>query len=326
MKILILGAGVIGTIYAWQLSNSCHDVTLFVRTSNLEKIRRDGIHIRCRDERTKKSALIETTYHPVVGDKLSPQDDYDLIIVSVRAHQLEDVLPILAEGPSKAHILFFCQNWWGEEKIRQFLPAGKYLFGFSRLVGGWRTEAGIECILFDNPGLVTMLGEPDGQVTSRLQNLREVFEKAELRPVVSQDILGWLAIHYVEFLGIIGGILKAGSYDAFVSNPKLIKESILATRESFDICKARGVSFKKAAPSNIRIVDNAPVFLLAPLVQMQYRTPSIKQFFEENIEHGMQEVTCQYADVIAEGKRRDVEMPNLEVYKTYYGLPFQSKA
>jgi hypothetical protein len=115
--------------------------------------------------------------------------------------------------------------------------------------------------------------------------------------VISQDILGWLAIHYVEFLGVVGGILKAGSFDAFVSNSELIKESILATRESLELCKARGIDFKKAAPANIRVIESTPIFLLTPLVKMQYKTPSIKQFFEENIEHGMEEICHQYEDV-----------------------------
>jgi hypothetical protein len=46
-------------------------------------------------------------------------------------------------------------------------------------------------------------------------------------------------------------------------------------------------------------------------VRMQYRAPSIKQFFEENIQHGMEEIACQYADVLSEGKRLGVQMPCL---------------
>ena len=42
MKILILGAGVIGTTYAWQLSNAGNDVTLFVRAEEKRKIERGG--------------------------------------------------------------------------------------------------------------------------------------------------------------------------------------------------------------------------------------------------------------------------------------------
>ena len=318
MKILVLGAGVIGTTYAWQLSGTGHDVSILVRKSKKEQIQKDGIRIRYTDERQKKSDLLEVTYHPLVVDEFHVQDNYDLIIVSVRAHQLDELLPSLADGSGKADILFFGNNWWGEERIRKFLPPEKYLFGFSRLVGGWRTENRFECIFFDNPELVTMLGETDGQLTPRLQNLQDVFKKADLRPVISQDILGWLSIHYVEFLGVVGGIRKAGSFDAFVDSSALIKDSILATRESLDVCKARGVDFKKAAPSNIRIIENTPVFLLTPLVKMQYRTPSIKQFFEENIEHGMDEIHRQFCDVTSEASRLGVKIPHLAEFENYF--------
>jgi ketopantoate reductase len=318
MKILVFGAGVIGTTYAWQLSSASHDVSLFVRKDRREEIEKDGIRIRCRDERNKKTKPLETIYRPTVVDEFSPEDNYDLIIVSVRAHQLEAVLPALAKGSGKADVLFFGNNWWGEEKIRSFLSPEKYFFGFSRLVGGWRTGNQVECIFFDNPELVTMIGERDGQVTPRLQNLHDVFEQANLKPVISSAIRGWLAIHYVEFLGVIGGILKAGSFDAFVDRSELIKESILATRESLAICKACGIDFKQAAPANIRIIDSAPVFLLTPLVKMQYRTPSIKQFFEENIQHGMEEIACQYTDVLKEGKRLGVKAPYLTGFEKYF--------
>jgi ketopantoate reductase len=320
MKILVLGAGVIGTTYAWQLSTVGHEVSLLVRTSKREPVERDGIRIRYRDERLKKSEPVEVVYRPAAVDQMNPQDAYDLIIVSVRAHQMDEILPELAAGSGSADILFFGNNWWGEERIRKLLPPEQYLFGFSRLVGGWRTENQIECIFFDNPELVTMLGERDGQLTPRLKNLRDVFEKANLKPMLSPDILGWLSIHYVEFLGVVGGIRKAGSYDAFVASSELIKDSILATRESLEVCRARGVDFKKAAPSNIRIIENTPVFLLAPLVKMQYRTPSIKQFFEENIDHGMDEISRQYCDVTSEARRLEVKIPHLAEFERYFRL------
>jgi hypothetical protein len=110
---------------------------------------------------------------------------------------------------------------------------------------------------------------------------------------------------------------RSFSSGAFVASSALIKDSIFATRESLEVCKARGVDFNKAAPSNIRIVESAPVFLLAPLVKMQYRTPSIKQFFEENIEHGMDEVRCQFYDVASESRRLGVNTPHLLEFEQY---------
>jgi hypothetical protein len=72
---------------------------------------------------------------------------------------------VLAENVGRADVLFFGNNWWGDDRIREFLPAEQYLFGLSRLVGGWRTGNQVECIFFDAPGLGTMLGEKVGLVT-----------------------------------------------------------------------------------------------------------------------------------------------------------------
>ena len=318
MKILMLGAGVIGTTYTWQLSNAGHDVTLLVRPSNREKIEREGIRIRCKDERQKPATATEVTYRPRVIDKLRPEASYDLIVVSVRAQQLDAVLPQLAAGAGQSDVLFFGNNWWGDERIRQHLPAERYFFGFSRLVGGWRNGNQVECIIFNTPGLETMLGEKDGQMTPRLQNLVDVFKQANLKPAVSHDILGWLAVHYVEFLGAIGGILQAGSVKAFATDGTIVTQAILATREGFQVCKARRIDLRRAGSMNVRLINSLPILLIRMLVQRQYQAPSIQQFFAENIEHGMAELSQQYADVFAEGKRLGVQMPALEGFKQYF--------
>ena len=318
MKFLVLGAGVIGTTYAWQLSKAGHEVTLLVRSGNRERIEREGIRIRCKDERQKPVATTEVTFQPMVVDELRPEAGYDLIMVSVRAQQLDGILPQLTAGAGQSDVLFFGNNWWGDERIRQYLPATQYFFGFSRLVGGWRTGNQVECIIFNTPGLETLLGEKYGQMTPRLQNLVDVFKRANLRPTISREILGWLAIHYVEFLGAVGGILKAGSVKAFAADGTIVTQAILATREGFQVCKARGVDLRRAGSLNMRLINTLPVPITRMLVQRQYQTPSIQQFFEENIEHGMEELGQQYADVVAEGRRLNVKMSALEGFAPYF--------
>jgi 2-dehydropantoate 2-reductase len=314
MKILILGAGVIGTVYAWQLSKAHEDVTLFVRPGKRAAIEQDGFCIRYRDERVKPVAQAELTFHPRVTEELSPQDGYDLIIVSVRAQQLESVLPMLAGNSGQADILFFGNNWWGDERIQKFLPADRCLFGLSRLASGWRTGNTIECVLFNNPELVTMLGEKGGMNSPRLERVVAMFKQAQLHPVVSHDILGWLAMHYIEFLGVTGGILQAGSTQAFINEPEIIRAAILATREGLKVCLARGINLAHS-PINLRLINSLPLSMLVPMVQAQYKAPSIQQFFEENIAHGQEEIPVQYYDVLSEGKRLGVPMPCLESFE-----------
>ncbi len=317
MKILVVGAGVIGSVYAWQLAEAGHDLTMLVRPGTREAFAQ-GIQIYCVDERTKPKKESVALFSPEISDDWSAVGDHELILVCVRAHQVDALLPGLATVAGAADILFMSNNWWGDEPMRRLLPAGRYLFGLSRLVGGWRKEGRVECIIFAGPQMSTMLGEGDGRDSSRLRGLVGLFGQAGLRPQVSRDILGWLATHYVEYLGAVGGIREAGSAAAFAHDRSLVRRAILATREGLDICRARGIDVKRSAPFNLRLYAS-PLWLIVPLGQMQYRAANIQQFFEENIANGMPELSEQYQNVVSEGRRLGVAIPNLGGFACQFG-------
>jgi ketopantoate reductase len=317
MNVLIVGAGVIGATYAWQMSLVGDEVTILVRPGKREQYEQNRIRIRCADERKRPVEKIETMFRPRVVEEFSPADGHDLVLVCVKSHQLDPLLPRLAAGAGRADILFFQNNWRGDEKIRDCLPNGQYLFGFSRLVGGWRTENTIECVIFNAPGMSTMLGEKDGESTPRLKTIADSIRRAGLKPEISRQILGWLATHYVEYLGAVAAILKAGSTQAFAQDGGLVREAILATRGGLAVCRAHGIDIGKAAPFNLRLYA-LPLALLVPLAKAQYQAPNIQEFFQENITHGMDELAVQYYSVLEEGHQRGVAMPCLEAFEPYY--------
>jgi nucleoside-diphosphate-sugar epimerase len=76
-KILIVGAGVIGSFNAARLKEAGHDVTLLARGRRLADLREHGVVLE--SSRTGRS----TTQVPLV-DRLGPEDAYDLAIVIVR--------------------------------------------------------------------------------------------------------------------------------------------------------------------------------------------------------------------------------------------------
>ena len=315
MKILIYGAGVIGTTYGWQLAEAGQDVTLLVRPGK-KTIYQDGIRIHCRDERGKQARQIDALFCPKVVEAMSPQDGYDLIVVCVKSQQLDAILPDLAHHSGKADILFFQNNWWGDEKIRAYLPPERCFYGFSRLVGGWRSGSTVESIIFNGPMMSTMLGEKDGRKTPRLSQTAALFTAAGLKPEISADILGWLKFHYIEYLGATGAILKAGSAHAFAARKDLVRELILATREALAVCRARGVP-TQAAPFNLRLFG-LPLALITWLGQKQYQAQNIQQFFDENIQNGLEEIAAQYQEVVSEGSRLGVPMPVLSGYASCF--------
>ena len=272
MRILVVGAGVIGSTYAWQLAEAGHEVTMLARPGAKQALSR-GIDIHCVDERTKPKKETTAVFHPGVIDGWSRPSGHELVLVTVRSQQVDALLPGLATVAGDADV---------------------------------------------RPLMSTMLGEKDGKDTPRLRRLVEVFGAAGLRPQASRDILGWLAAHYVEYLGAVGGILEAGSAAAFANSRTLVRDAILATREGLAVCRARGMD-PKSAPFNLRLYA-LPLWLIVPLGQMQYRAANIRQFFDENIAHGMPELADQYHNVVAEGRRLGVKMPHLENFARHFNV------
>jgi ketopantoate reductase len=308
MKILIMGAGVIGAVYGWQLTEAGQDVTLYVRSGKTASYAQ-GIKIHCQDERKKSLPPSDIVFQPKFVESIPDQDDFDLILVAVKSNQLDPILKVLANYSGKADILFFQNNWWGDQKIQEYLPPERYFFGFSRIVGGWRKENAVHCIIFGAPGMSTMLGEKNGAASARVKAFSAILQSADLRPELSNDILSWLKFHYAEYLGATGAILKAGSAKAFADRKDLVRDAILATREALAVCCSCGAQMK-AAPFNLKLY-NLPLPLLTWIGQKQYQAQNIQDFFDENIQMGLDEINDQYQTVIQEGKRLNVPMPTL---------------
>lgn len=143
MKILVVGAGVVGTVYGWQLWKAGYDVTLYVRKGKINEM--SHINISCLDKRRRKSSKIRTDYRPKVVDDFSPEDGYNLIVVCVKYNQLSSILLKLSSSAGRAFILFM-QNLWSKELIDEYLEPDQHIFAFPS-VGGGKIGSNIDCFL-----------------------------------------------------------------------------------------------------------------------------------------------------------------------------------
>jgi 2-dehydropantoate 2-reductase len=124
VKILVYGAGVLGSLYAARLADSENDVTIFARGQRLIDIRSNGIVLE--DVATRR----QTTIHVSVVEQLTPQDAYELIIVLMRKKQASTILPILAANEATNYILFTYNNAAGFNEIVRSLGRGRASIGF----------------------------------------------------------------------------------------------------------------------------------------------------------------------------------------------------
>ena len=127
MKILVLGAGVLGCNLANDLFRAGKDVTLLARGAWGEKIQKNGLKIK-----NIFSPWATVSRVPVVTE-LKPEAPYDVVFVVVRYTQIESVIDTL-RGSRAKHIVFVGNNVRATE-IAALLPEKNVLFAFSLSAG-----------------------------------------------------------------------------------------------------------------------------------------------------------------------------------------------
>lgn len=100
MRILVLGAGVIGSVYAGRLLQAGHQVALVARGTRLTDLRTHGLVLDDAESGEHRELLIEVLDVPATDAR------YDLVVVAVRSEQLTETLPILATMTDVADVLF----------------------------------------------------------------------------------------------------------------------------------------------------------------------------------------------------------------------------
>ena len=314
MKILVVGSGVIGTTYGWQLSIRGNEMTHFIRGVSAEAIEKNGIPIRCLDLRGFREKEIRTVYRPVIVKEIPQRHDYELIIVPVNSHQLAGVLPLVKARAGGATVMVLQNIRPGDEDlIARHLEDMHYLIGYPFKTGGGRDENGIDTVIFGNFLSNTKLGEPGGKISPKLRAVAKVLGKAGMKPRITRRIITYVRTHYVWAAASLGAFAKAGSWDAFTGSPSLIRESYLAMREGFRACRAKGMIPWSVSPTWMFYL---PLFLLVPFTKIMYRNEPMRRMFEGHVAHSPEEMRVMYLDVLEEGRVADVPMP---VYEGFSG-------
>ncbi len=308
LRILVFGAGVIGTVYGYALAQAGVDVTHYVRPGKKQSLEK-GISLRLLDGRLKQPQETSMLYKPKVVETLSPADDYDFYIVSVRHYQLDSLLPILKANIGKADVLFFNGNWAGFETIDGMLPRARYLWGFPVAGGGYTPEGVLNAALLDE----VRLGEIDGRPTLRLERLKGMFEQARLKVDIQQNIQHWLWVHFAINSGVIGAAFKAGGAAQLLNGISRLRDAILAGRDALAVCTARGV--------DVRAFEDAQAFYqpawlgaVAVWLMMKTNKPARKIMETHTAIDELQEI---YWDVLKTGEALGIAMPHYHALQGY---------
>ena len=160
-----------------------------------------------------------------------------MVIVLVQNQQVSTILPILAQNENTPNILFLGNNVAGSKTLVQDLGE-RVLMGFVR-IGGYR-EKHVIITNMDSPGPIT-IGELDGSVSPRLQQIAATFQKAGFAIPMSSNIQAWLRTHYVEVGPTALAIyLAGGDTHRLAKTPDGVVLMVRGIREGYQVLQALG--------------------------------------------------------------------------------------
>ena len=256
MRFAVVGAGAIGGYLGARLAIAGEQVTFIARNKNLAAINAGGFRLILEDGSEQHARTVRAVQD--MGDA-GPQD---VVLLTLKAHQVRDVLPGLRElfGPDTMVVTMINGiPWWYFHKL-----AGPYegrslgtvdpdgLIAASiepgRVIGSVVYPAA-ELV---EPGVVKViegnritLGEPDGGRSSRIEALSRAMIRAGFKSPVSKDIRGeiWIKLWGNLSFNPISALTHATLQD-ICRYPRSRELAANMMREAQTIAGKLGVEFK----------------------------------------------------------------------------------
>jgi 2-dehydropantoate 2-reductase len=272
-RILVVGAGVIGSVYAARLAQAGHRVTLLARGGRLRELQQHGLRLR--------HVLLDADERVEVDIAETPKPGpWDATLVAVRADQIDPTLAALAplETPAFAVI----GNNLGDPRAQQ-LTAGpeRLVLGFGAF-GGVRTPDGrIDYVDGRSPQRTsprrrraTTLGVLSDRARPALSLVQRLLDDAQMPHATTDDIVGWLQCHAAIVLPLAAAITATGGDQArFCRTRDAVVLGLRAVRELLRALRSLGVATQPAA---VRPFLRIPEPVLVPLLQRGFASESAR--------------------------------------------------
>ena len=200
MRILVLGAGVIGSVYAGKLLQAGHEVVLLARGPRLVDLQTHGLILE--DAQSGDCSVLPepSGSEPAAGGR------FDLVLVPVRAEQFVSTLPVLTEMTDGSDVLFFGNTASRQAELTAAL-GDLAVFGFPA-AGGSLSGPVVRYLLISQQK--TMLGDPDGMTSPRVRLLRSVLMVEGFPTLISAHIEDRLMAHAAFVVPIAFALYGSG--------------------------------------------------------------------------------------------------------------------
>ena len=236
MNIIIIGAGMQGTLYGVRLARAGHSVTLIARGPRAEELRDHGAVIE--HALTGRREVVQLP----VCERLNADMRADLCLVTVRREQIEEVLPALRAAALIDRFLFMVNHACGSTGLFAAVGRERTVLGFPGAAGG--IENGVDRYLD--------VAEQRTLIESIAPDVAALLRAAGFQVDLVVDMDSWLQRHAV-FVTAVSGALYAVDGDAkrLSSDRCLVRSLIIAIRQGWAAMDRHGI---RPAPKALRAI------------------------------------------------------------------------
>lgn len=261
-KILIIGAGVIGSIYAVNLSNAGYSVTMLSRSRRLAELQENGLIFH-----NPKTNSIDKADVKIIN-MLSDYDIYDYVFVTVRYEQIDAALLEIRNNCSR-NIVTMVNNPFGYDKWEQVVGKGRIIPAFPG--AGGKIENGVLYYKLTTRLIQpTTFGELSGEKSARIMDLYKILKSAGFPVSICSNMDAWQKSHLAMVIPMANAIyFDGGNNYSTAQNRQAIHNMSLSLKENFSFLRSAGII---VTPAKLNIFRMCPMCFLSRLLKLIYKT------------------------------------------------------
>ena len=259
MRVLIYGAGVIGSLYASLFSEAGVETAVYARGRRLKSLRQNGL-------RYEKNGRLQTADVRVL-DVLARDDIYDFIFVAVRENQLHEALTQLRENESP-RIVTMVNSLEDYPAWERLCGAGRIIPAFPGAGGGFEDGVlhGALTPRIIQPTTFGILSSADAPQAGALKAL---FRRAGIPCQQVTDMHAWQLCHLGMVVPIADAYYETDDPANVGADKAIMARTAKTLRENFRTLAQNGVHL---SPAKLQLFRFLPLPLLRLALKITFQS------------------------------------------------------
>jgi 2-dehydropantoate 2-reductase len=302
MKILVVGAGVIGTLYGWAAQQNGHDVIHLLRPGRAQQFS-SGVEFDFYDQHTSRAGYSRFVYPLQAVESLAQVSACDLVLVPTKHYTLEQTLAQIAPLTRQTDTCLLTQNWQGTTALEPFLLPGHFCFGDAKAGGAYQSGRLVCTLKALDYGPLAGCGE------NTLAKCAAAFTGfLPLRR--HENMLHYLWVQYAITGGMWPILVREGSFRQVFASSQNLLTAFHAVQECLRVTAARGVNLAEFPETNLYVHPSPLTLWLARmLMARQFARSEYQKRCSLHALSDPTEVHTFYTDLVETGYRLGVPMP-----------------